>query len=179
MLRAMFAPRNSANLERPPIGRPLVSRKIMPSNAIFRPLAGDACRALRGKLRSRPGTATSRKNSNIFERLTRFGRRACQRPVARLPASSGGRDGRNQHGKNFLTLLHSIGRVRSRVRPVDAAGMAAGPNALRGSCPNREHPFKDGLTQAGSLNPRKLIVSASKPDELNLVQSDQEIACTL
>jgi len=28
-------------------------------------------------------------------------------------------------------------RVRSRVRPVDAAGVAAGPNALRGSGPNR------------------------------------------
>jgi hypothetical protein len=39
-------------------------------------------------------------------------------------------------GKNFLTLC-SIGRVRSRVRPVDAAGMAAGPNALRGSGPKQ------------------------------------------
>jgi hypothetical protein len=41
-------------------------------------------------------------------------------------------------GKNFLTL-RSIGRVRSRVRPVDAADvpLAAGPNALRGSGPNR------------------------------------------
>jgi hypothetical protein len=35
-------------------------------------------------------------------------------------------------GKNFLTFC-SVGRVRSRVRPVDAAGVAAGPNALRGS----------------------------------------------
>jgi hypothetical protein len=33
--------------------------------------------------------------------------------------------------------LCSIGRVRSRVRPVDAARIAAGPNALRGSGPNR------------------------------------------
>src|SRR6516165_7663317 len=39
-------------------------------------------------------------------------------------------------GKNFLTFC-SIGRVRSRVRPVDAADVAAGPNALRGSGPNR------------------------------------------
>jgi len=39
-------------------------------------------------------------------------------------------------GKDFLTFC-SIGRVRSRVRPVDAAGVAAGPNALRGSGPNR------------------------------------------
>ena len=37
-------------------------------------------------------------------------------------------------GKNFLTFC-SIGRVRSRVRPVGAAGVAAGPNALRGSGP--------------------------------------------
>jgi len=41
-------------------------------------------------------------------------------------------------GKNFLTFC-SIGRVRSRVRPVDAARIAAGPNALRGSGPNRLH----------------------------------------
>jgi len=40
-------------------------------------------------------------------------------------------------GKNFLTFC-SIGRVRSRVRPVDAAGMAAGPNALRGSGPKQK-----------------------------------------
>ena len=40
-------------------------------------------------------------------------------------------------GKNFLTFC-SIGRVRSRVRPVDAAGVAAGPNALRGSGPKQK-----------------------------------------
>src|SRR6478736_9707882 len=39
-------------------------------------------------------------------------------------------------GKNFLTCC-SIGRVRSRVRPVDAAGVATGPNAVRESGPNR------------------------------------------
>src|SRR5271166_5290545 len=33
----------------------------------------------------------------------------------------------------------SIGRVRSRVRPVDAADVAAGPNALRGSGPQQSH----------------------------------------
>jgi hypothetical protein len=36
--------------------------------------------------------------------------------------------------RTFLRFC-SIGRVRSRVRPVDAAGVAAGPNALRGSGP--------------------------------------------
>ena len=46
------------------------------------------------------------------------------------------------------------GRVRSRVRPVDAACMAAGPNALRGSGPNPSHAFKYALTQAGSPDPR-------------------------
>ena len=39
-------------------------------------------------------------------------------------------------GKDFLTFS-SFGRVRSRVRPVGAARVAAGPNALRGSGPNR------------------------------------------
>ena len=56
-------------------------------------------------------------------------------------------------GKNFLTLLQ-IGRVRSRVRPVCAARVAAGPNALRGSGPNPSHAFKDALTLAGSPEPR-------------------------
>src|SRR5262245_10585591 len=48
----------------------------------------------------------------------------------------------------------SIGRVRSCVRPVDAARLAAGPNALRGSGPNRKHAFEDAMTQAGSPDPR-------------------------
>ena len=32
--------------------------------------------------------------------------------------------------------------------------MAAGPNALRGSGPNRKHAFEDAMTQAGSPDPR-------------------------
>jgi hypothetical protein len=43
--------------------------------------------------------------------------------------------------------------VRSRVRPVDAACMAAGPNALRGSGPNPTRAFEDALTPAGSPDP--------------------------
>jgi len=39
----------------------------------------------------------------------------------------------------------SVGRVRSRVRPVDAADVAAGPNALRGSGPNRSHALGSAL----------------------------------
>jgi len=39
----------------------------------------------------------------------------------------------------------SIGRVRSRVRPVDAARMAAGPNALRGSGPNPSRAFDNAM----------------------------------
>jgi hypothetical protein len=41
----------------------------------------------------------------------------------------------NDHNENSIHLprRHSIGRVRSCVRPVDAARMDAGPNALRGS----------------------------------------------
>jgi hypothetical protein len=37
---------------------------------------------------------------------------------------------------------------------VDAARMAAGPNALRGSGPNRKHAFEDAMIQAGSPDPR-------------------------
>ena len=38
--------------------------------------------------------------------------------------------------------------MRSCVRPVDAARMAAGPNALRGSGPNPTRAFEDALTLA-------------------------------
>jgi hypothetical protein len=44
--------------------------------------------------------------------------------------------------------------VRSRVRPVDAAQVAAGLNALRGSGPNRKHALKSAMTQTGSPDPR-------------------------
>jgi hypothetical protein len=47
-------------------------------------------------------------------------------------------------------VLRSIGRVRSRVRPFDATGVAAGPNALRGSSPNRSH----ALAQVADRIPR-------------------------
>src|SRR6516164_9445228 len=61
--------------------------------------------------------------------------------------------GRRLIDKSFLTLMQ-YWSVRSCVRPVDAARMAAGPNALRGSDPNRKHAFKDAMTQAGSPDPR-------------------------
>ena len=72
-------------------------------------------------------------------------------------------------GKNFLTFC-SIGRVRSRVRPVDAAGVAAGPNALRGSGPNRSHALESALTQAGSPVPRndRICITSSCPRQLVL-----------
>jgi hypothetical protein len=44
--------------------------------------------------------------------------------------------------------------VRSRVRPVDAARWTAGPNALRGSGPNRKAALGSALTQTGSPDPR-------------------------
>jgi hypothetical protein len=34
--------------------------------------------------------------------------------------------------------------------PVDTAGVAAGPNTLRGSGPNRSHALESALTQTGS-----------------------------
>jgi hypothetical protein len=67
-------------------------------------------------------------------------------------------------GKNFLTFC-SIGRVRSRVRPVDAAGVAAGPNALCGSGPNRSHALESALTHTGSPDPRndRICITSSCP----------------
>jgi hypothetical protein len=73
-------------------------------------------------------------------------------------------------GKNFLTFC-SIGRVRSRVRPVDAAGVAAGPNALGGSGPKQTHALWIGaLTQAGSPDPRnnRICITSSCPRQLVL-----------
>ena len=59
----------------------------------------------------------------------------------------------------------SIGRVRSRVRPVGAAGVAAGPNALRGSGPNRSPALESALTQTGSPEPRtdRICITSSCP----------------
>ena len=48
--------------------------------------------------------------------------------------------------------------VRSCVRPVCAARVAAGHNAFRGSSPNRKHAFEDALTQTGSLDPSSDLV---------------------
>src|ERR1700746_3209341 len=80
-------------------------------------------------------------------------------PQCRLRVTCGRRP-----GKNFLTFC-SIGRVRSRVRPVDAAGVAAGPNALRGSGPNRSHALESALTQTGSPDPRndRICITSSCP----------------
>ena len=62
----------------------------------------------------------------------------------------------------------SIGRVRLRVRPVCAARMAAGPNALRGLGPNPSLAFDDAMTQAGSPNPRndRICIMSSCPRHL-------------
>jgi hypothetical protein len=67
-------------------------------------------------------------------------------------------------GKNFLTFC-SIGRVRLRIRPVCAAGMAAGPNALRGSGPKQSGALLGALTQAGSPDPRnnRICITSSCP----------------
>src|ERR1700704_1084383 len=72
-------------------------------------------------------------------------------------------------GKNFLTFC-SIGRVRSRVRPVDAAGVAAGPNALRGSSPKQKRALEGALTQTGSPDPRnnRICITSSCPRQLVL-----------
>ena len=55
-------------------------------------------------------------------------------------------------GKDFLTFLqHWSGAVTCPA--VDAAGVAAGPNALRGSGPNHFHALEGAMTQAGSPDP--------------------------
>ena len=60
-------------------------------------------------------------------------------------------------GKNFLTFCR-IGRVRSRVRPVGAAGMAAGPNALRGSGPKQ-----NGALRKWCVDPSGFSRSPERP----------------
>ena len=51
--------------------------------------------------------------------------------------------------------------MRSRVRPVNAAGVAAGPNALRGSGPNRSHALERALPCCRAYR----IVAIRKEDE--------------
>src|ERR1700740_1031485 len=48
---------------------------------------------------------------------------------------------------------------------VGAAGVAAGPNALRGSGPNRSHALESALTQAGSPDLRndRICITSSCP----------------
>ena len=57
--------------------------------------------------------------------------------------------------------------MRSRVRRVGAADVAAGPNALRGSGPNPSHAFGYALTQAGSPDPRndRICITSSCPHQ--------------
>src|SRR5262249_51413200 len=64
----------------------------------------------------------------------------------------------------------AFGRVRSRVRPVCAADLAAGPHALRGSGPNRKHALYSALTQTGSPDPRndRFCITSSCPRQLVL-----------
>jgi hypothetical protein len=47
----------------------------------------------------------------------------------------------------------------------DAAGVAAGPNALRGSGPNRKRALEGAMTQAGSPDPRndRICITSSCP----------------
>lgn len=72
-------------------------------------------------------------------------------------------------GKCFLTLVQHWS-VRSRVRPVDAALVTAGPNALRGSGPNRLGAIEVALTQTGSPNPRldRICITSSCPCQFKL-----------
>jgi hypothetical protein len=79
-------------------------------------------------------------------------------------------------GKDFLTLLQ-IGLVRSRVRPVCAARVAAGPNAVRGSGPNPSHAFKDALTLAGSPDPRNDRICITSFALANLVELVRLCCC--
>ena len=57
--------------------------------------------------------------------------------------------------------------MRSRVRPVDAARVAAGPNAVRGSGPNRFHALGRAMTQAGCPDPRsdRICITSSCPHQ--------------
>jgi len=57
------------------------------------------------------------------------------------------------------------------VSGVNAADVAAGPNALRGSGPNRSLALESALTQGGSPDPRnnRICITSSYPGQLMLV----------
>ena len=59
----------------------------------------------------------------------------------------------------------SIRRVRSRVRPYDAARIAAGPNALRGSGPDRLPALGGAMTKRVLPIPRidRICITSSCP----------------
>src|SRR5262249_24237414 len=67
-------------------------------------------------------------------------------------------------------------------RPVRAARMAAGPNALRGSGPNRKQAFEDAMTQAGSPDPRndRVCITSLCPRQflLTLLATDDRYAAS-
>ena len=67
----------------------------------------------------------------------------------------------------------SIGRVRSCVRPVCAAGLAAGHNAMRGSGPNRFHALHSAMTQTGSPDPQidLVCITSSYPRQFLQLQT--------
>src|SRR6476469_2739555 len=55
-----------------------------------------------------------------------------------------------------------IGRVWPRVRPVGAAGMAAGPNALRGSGPKQKRAlWKSCVDPSGNVSSLKMSMSGA------------------
>ncbi len=56
-------------------------------------------------------------------------------------------------------------RVQPCVRPVDAARMAAGPNAIRGSGPKSQARARGTLAKAGSPDPRfdRLCITSHSP----------------
>src|ERR1700753_4190172 len=87
-------------------------------------------------------------------------------PLCRLWVTCGRRP-----GKNFLTFC-SIGRVRSRVRPVDAAGWPLALMLCADQVPNKLTHFGIGaLTQAGSPDPRnnRICITSSCPRQLVLM----------
>jgi hypothetical protein len=72
--------------------------------------------------------------------------------------------------RTFFTFAALVVQVQPCVRPVDAAGVAAGPNALRGSGPNRSPALESVMTQTGSPDPRndRICITSSCPRQLVL-----------
>ena len=81
--------------------------------------------------------------------------------------------------QGFLSRLWRLGRVRSYVRPFDAAHTAAGPHGVRGSGPYQKHALRCALRDPGLPDPRldRFAMTSSSPSQRCGIARPFQAAC--